>query len=658
MPTNYETDESFQRLMALFADYPTIIDEVALFESLTHHLYIPIEAFAPRAQIMARRIHSLKASGIRSAGINVLCTIGHVNEAWDYNPPLPFEAMMGHDGTLSKSCACPNTSEFRDYVKAKYTLVAEATPDFIWVDDDVRMNHHGVAYGCFCPVCLGIFNRPTGNSYTRETLVKAFDEPKNSEIRAAWVEHNGSTIESLMTDVAEAIRTVDTNIAIGFMTTSFGNSYSGYGDGRWFKALGATKVRPGGGFYSDDRPLDMVSKVFEVGRQVAAAPANITDCQYELENFPYQVLKKSRSSVINECTLAFACGVNGIAFNTLGLWGEALNDYRSLLQRVTQERPLWEQLITALGDLPLSGLWPAWNWDVMAKRNVRRGESWLEPNALFDVGVAQVLAQIGIPLSVECPVAGSGSGVVLCGRVAEGFSDDELLRFLSAGVLLDGESLEILTERGLSHYVGARLSRRLDNGVVEQLSDDEINGMHSGHIRDARIEFWGNNVGLADTLEIVEPGVRILSEARNYAGQSQGICMTAYENSLGGRIVVAGYAPWIYLHSGPKRQQMQNVADWLTHRTLPVRIDETVPLIPFVRLSPERSHGAVVLLNAGFDHIESVTLHVRAPATGVLQASAKGIHSLHPCLQPDGWSIELTDIEPWTTTTLFLGRNS
>ena len=100
MPSNYESDEAFQRLLQLFGDSPEIIDEVALFDSLTHHVFIPLDTYQQRAAIMARRMQMLKANGIRSTGINVLCTIGHVNEAWDYNPPLPFQAMMGRDGTL------------------------------------------------------------------------------------------------------------------------------------------------------------------------------------------------------------------------------------------------------------------------------------------------------------------------------------------------------------------------------------------------------------------------------------------------------------------------------------------------------------------------------------------------------------------------------
>ena len=94
---------------------------------------------------MGKRVRALKQAGIPSVGINVLTTIGHNNEAWDYNVPLPFQPMVGHDGAVSKGCGCPNTKPFREYVQAKYALIAKARPDFIWVDDDIRMHQRGIS---------------------------------------------------------------------------------------------------------------------------------------------------------------------------------------------------------------------------------------------------------------------------------------------------------------------------------------------------------------------------------------------------------------------------------------------------------------------------------------------------------------------------------
>lgn len=654
-----ESAAEFARLLKFLKQHGPVVDEVALFDSVTHHLYIPLDVIAKRAKVLGKRVRALKQAGLPSVGINVLTTIGQIDEAWDYNVPLPFQPMVGHDGSVSKGCACPNTKEFRDYVRAKYELIAKARPDFIWLDDDIRMHQHGVAYGCFCPTCLAISNQATGSRHTRESLVAALSDPARGELRQAWIGQNIRTLESLLSDVAKVVRAVEPGIATGLMHAGPAwTTYSGLAFGRWFRALGATKSRPGGGFYNDAHRFGVLHKALESGRQRMLLPQTVTDCQYELENFPYQTLLKSVGSVMNECTLAFAVGLNGIAFNALGMWEGSLDEFRSIPERAKALRPQWERLVAHAVDLPMAGLWPAWNEKLMARRELRPGEDWLNHDKRhvgcdkrYDIGVPNILAEIGLPLAVDR----SAGAAVLAGRVAEAFDNDELRQMLAGGVLMDSTALEVLAARGLDHLTGVRLARRLDNGVRERFTADALNGPHAGEIRDARIEFWGDATGLADELQPAAKGVRVLATLENYAGQAQGICMTAYENALGGRVVVMGYAPWMYLHSVAKRAQLQNVADWITRGALPVRIVETVPLTPFVRMSPERDRGAVVLLNTGLDPIEQATVHLRAPAAAVHLCGASGTRRLPRRAIRGGCAVQLGRIEPWTTVVLLLG---
>lgn len=67
-----------------------------------------------------------------------------------------------------------------------------------------------------------------------------------------------------------------------------------------------------------------------------------------------------------------------------------------------------------------------------------------------------------------------------------------------------------------------------------------------------------------DMLEATAPGVRVLANMRTYLDKTCGPCMTAFENRLGGWVVVAGYGPWMYLSSTAKREQLLTVADWIT----------------------------------------------------------------------------------------------
>jgi len=640
----WEADEPFDRLLTLLREHRSVVDEVALFETITHHLYIPLDDYARRMYLAAKRLDAFRTAGVRSIGINVLCTIGHINEAWDYMPPLPFHPMVGHDGSVSTSCACPNTPEMRAYVRAKYELVARAHPDFIWVDDDIRMHHHGVAFGCFCPTCLAQFAKRAGREYAREELARAFDAPDGATVRELWVEQNIASIEALLAECRDAIRRIDARIETGLMTAGAEwSTYSGQAFDRWFTALGATKARPGGGFYEDATPIAMFGKALSCGRQRAILPPDVPDVQYELENFPYQRLKKSATAVVDECSLALAYGLNGIAFNMLGT-PTSHDDVRPWMESIPAVRPLWEAWMTHTAGLPTAGLWPAWSSRLMARRAVQPGESWLGWAPHHNISLPNVLGEIGLPLAADAP----GCGTVLCGRVAEAFSDDELKAILAGGVLMDTIALDVLTERGLGHLAGVRLAQRLDNGLMERFTDDPLNGPVAGELRDARIEFWGAAKGMGDVLEPTAEGVRVLTTIENYFGKPHGPGMTAFENELGGRVGVMGYAPWIFLHSVGKRLQLQNVADWISRDTMPVRVEEPVRLVAVARVAADRRCGAVMLLNAGMDAIEAATLQIRAAARRARElAIGQAERALNLNGGKGGVQVALRNIPPW-----------
>jgi hypothetical protein len=543
----------------------------------------------------------------------------------------------------------------RAYVRAKYEMVANAGPDFIWFDDDIRMHHHGVTWGCFCPTCLAQFAERAGEAFTREALVQAFDDPAAGRIRELWVEQNVATIESLLADVKDAVHRIDPQIKLGKMSCGAEwTTYSGQAFDRWFTALGASKARPGGGFYEDSRPMEMVPKALSCGRQRTILPDGIADRQYELENFPYQRLKKSVTAVVNECSLALAYGMNGIAFNMLGMTPNLENSH-AWMGALPAVRPLWEAWVVHTADLPTAGLWPAWSSQLMARRTVQPGESWLDWAPRHNVNQPNVLGEIGLPLAADAP----GCGTVLCGGVAEAFTDSELKTMLSGGVLMDAIALDVLTERGLDHLTGVRRAQRLDNGLRERFTDDPLNGTAADELRDARIEFWGDATGMGDVLEPLSADVRVLTTIEDYFSRPAGPGMTAFENELGGRVVVMGYAPWIFLHSIGKRLQLQNVADWISRDSLPVRVEETVPLVSVVRLPADRKRGAVMLLNAGMDPIPEATVHLRFQAKEArLMAPGQAGSALRTESIEDGMLVPLRNIEPWGIRTVFVKSTS
>lgn len=649
-------DEAFESVKAFLLEHRGVVDEVAFFETFSHHLYMPLEDFEENAAVFSGRIAVIKRDGIPSVGINVLTTIGHINEGWDVFSPLPFQTMVGHDGAVSKSCACPNTPQMRDYIAQKYALFAETRPDFIWVDDDIRLFNHGIDYGCFCPACLDIFSKTTGKRFDRESLVKQFNRPSGEAVRRAWVEQNERSLESLMAHIETVVHKINPDIQMGLMTTSETEhitTYSGQAYGLWFRALKASKARPGGGFYSDERPLDMFDKAICMARQCALLPDSVPERQYELENFPYAPLRKAVTTVINECTLALAAGCNGIAFNALGMTRSnamMLGEREPLMRRVAEARPFWEDLVAHVGDSRLSGFCPAWHPRLLAHRVVRDGEDWLGDSPFYEIRRPNVLARLGMPLCVEH----FGNGVILHGRVAEAFDDDQLRQMLAGPVLMDAFALEVLAQRGLEHLCGVRLAGWLDNGVAERMTDDPLNGSLANRLRDIRPEFWHDPLSTSACLEPQEKGVHVLADLESFLAERRDPCMTAFENDLGGRVVVMGHAPWRFIEM--KREQLLNVADWAMNGGLPVRIRQDVPVIPMVRLSSDRTEGIIILLHTGLDNLTEVTVEVRGPVRSVqLAIPGQPKESLPVKLEAGHCSVMLHNVRPWQVLALCLG---
>jgi hypothetical protein len=642
-----DCDAQFDKLLAFLGKHRSAVDEIAIF-SEWYYAHYPLEEFARFAELLGTRIRQLRKAGVRSVGINLLCTMGfeHVR---DFVPAMPFPPLVGHDGALSSTCPCPNSVEFRNYIRKKYALAARTRPDFIWVDDDVRMHHHGMGrldFTCFCPRCLAGFKK--GRFADRAELVAKLNAPDGAELRADWVSNNARVIGAMLRRIANAVHKVDPGIDVGLMTAGPGwSTYSGMAFGSWMKTLGGRRARPGGGFYTDTAPRDMLAKAWEAGRQCHAYPPSVDNIQYEFENYPYARLGKSIQSAMDECLLALAVGCNGIAFNSMPYLVGGLEDYDALLKAIAGERSLWASFLKAASGLPLVGFWPVHDNRLMAKRPVADGNwfAW-EAATPYAIGKPEIHAEIGLPLTMYPE---SACGVFLSNRLAEIFTDRELRRFLGGAVVIDGPTLEILWQRGLGALTGVRPGKAYASGVREVPSDHPFNGPHAGDDRDLLMASWA-----ATALPLVPLNGRAegLSRLVGYDGSAVGTGMAIYENEMGGRVATLGYDAWALAGSTAKRTQLLNVADWVTRGAVPVRIDRTLKVVPFARLSPDRKRFAVVLLNASLDPTGAFDVRLRLKSASARLLTRQGSASLPAARGKGELVIRLPSIGPWQTAVL------
>lgn len=644
----WESNEQFARTLAFLKAHRSAIDELALFSDYWHHGYTLPEVFATRSLIMAERIVTLRGEGLTSVGVNVMDTLGHFREAADFVLPIPFTHMVGHDGAIASCSPCPLDPDFCSYITERYRQVARAKPAFIWVDDDTRMEGHGeVIFGCFCPICLEHFaqalNQPLRD---RLSLVTELNNPANKALRQAWTEHNVMVLEDLCRQIAVAVHLVDPAIETCLMTIGPTiNTYSGFDLSRWTHALEGKRARPGHGFYDDSTPRGLIAKALEAGRQCQAYPPFITDIQYEYEAFPYQKLDKSLTVTLSECTVALAAGCNGIAFNALKPLAGSYDDYDNLMSGIARSKPLWEAYSRITAGLPSAGLWPAAHPRLMANRDV--GENgWFSFDPAYNIEQTNQLCELGLPFTTNPQTA---CVTVLAGRIAEAFSDDELRLMLAGGVLMDGAALQVLWKRNLGELTGVNIARIWDNGIRERLSAHSLNGRWAGEERDIRMSIAPQ---LAYELEPLNQQVGALSHLVGYDGKQLGIGMSCYQNALGGRVVVLGYGPWQRLGSTAKRSQIVAAADWVARGHLPVIIEQTLRVSPWLRMNADGRKLALVLLNASLDPSGDINLRLRAQPADLKLLTLEGMQPLLWHQQGSDALVTVPDIGPWQTATI------
>ncbi len=99
--------------------------------------------------------------------------------------------------------------------------------------------------------------------------------------------------------------------------------------------------------------------------------------------------------------------------------------------------------------------------------------------------------------------------------------------------------------------------------------------------RDVHPAFFG---GSTKYFRATQPGVQALSVVENHAtGEEMGIGTAIFENALGGRVCVMGYAPFMMANDYDRFVHLQNVTDWLCGNKVTAKLTTPGKTTLFVR---------------------------------------------------------------------------
>lgn len=683
---NWDHPPRLAELLDYLANNPGTVDEVALFTQISGSA-LPLGTIQEHARRLKQVLPRFKALGL-PAGINHLATVGHYDENLAHSLDEPWQRLVDISGEVSRGCYCASDSRVQEYIRQVYIALAETEPDFIWFDDDLRLEPHGsrVQYPCFCDACLAIFAQETGQSWTREALRKAFggdwrhelavegeiatpsalamtgeiagqsalamtgerELSERLELRRRWLEHNRQYAARALAVMRAAVDEVNPELPLGFMTVE--GSYSAYGMAEWAQALAGkknlpVKCRPGGGYYTDRIPVESLAKAHWTGRQNAFLPSKVVDVQYEHENFPYQPPMKSQAVFRDEIAMALAVGCTGAAFNIMGLTRDPLGEFFPYLDEVRACRPFFDRLAATFQRSPNLGFWPGFTRDHSAALNPR--QDWFAtPLWGVDFSLFTELAEIGLPMAYEPQAAALAA---LNRTSVLDLPRTELLRLLAGGVMLDGPALVELEGMGLGEYTGFSVLGIKEEDTFETFSDDPLNGAYAGWQRDCHPSFHPDKAHRLAP----HPGARVLAELTDFEQVSQGPCAGVFENRLGGRVAVLGYYPWILLQSLAKSSQIKALFRWLSRARLPGYIASHARAALWCKADPA-GRLAFLVINASLDPAPGLEL---LALTGGTELTWLRMHGREGALQAAGvdgsyYRYRLPELKPWEAVLL------
>ncbi len=627
--------------------YKDSFDEIFFFSQFTHSVK-NLDYHRSEAEKIRPYLQRIKGMGIK-AGVNVLATIGFFPEALDSSLEK-VKHYVNQDGSGNPGRLCPSDKANIEYIKEQYRIYARLSPDIIYVDDDIS------SLACACDSCIerfaklnpDIFKDVSVSRKVLNDLLNSSDSEVRTYTRKAWIRYNSLRIGELYKNIETAVHEINPSIRLGAMTHMSGSD--GLDSDGWAEQLSSETVReihwrPGGGVYTDYSLPDVYDKANRISAQIRYLPENATCVESEMENFPYQSLRKSPSFTAFEGFIYQASGCTGTAFNVLCKEEEAGLEHERFFKMAEDAREYGTLLTETFGREPLCGAGFWWDKD---SASFPTEEIW---NMGKSVPSAVNIHQVGIPYACE---HGNMSVFFFDGNTALQIPEDELKKCLSKGVLLNGEAVDVLNRRGFGEYIGFKTTGCFTSDTLEQEIEHPLN-MPGAHRRNPRQAFdWSTKE--AYTIEKTNEKAEYLSEHRDLYENIRGMGAGIFENSLGGRVCVEGITPFDWYYSLPRSVHLKNVIRWLSKGSIPAYVDSFHRAAVWVR------GNAAFIANMSMENAENLRLCLKTEVetvSAVITCGSKIVKTekIEAKESFDGFSVFEISAIPITGTALFLKDN-
>ncbi|MBN1437754.1 MAG: hypothetical protein JW936_11835 [Sedimentisphaerales bacterium] len=520
--------------------------------------------------------------------LNPWITFGHCDRGRDGSVNIPgLQTMVDWTGIQDKCCACPLSPAWREHVVKVWTEYAKLNPAVIWLEDDLRtFNHRPVTISCFCDLHLARFSERIGEKVTREQLTAAIIKSENPHPwRKEYLDMQRDVILETVKIMIDAVQAVSPETSFGLMSSG---PRAHCMEGRdWHKLAdvmspnGKLISRPPLGSYAECslRGLYFTADSIKITRYVL--PEGTIE-QTEVENVPFTAYSKSLNFTFLQMAASYALGCEGVTMNLFDHCGSTMADDPDMLQMLASEKKY-------LNSLAAAAQGPARQRGVQLLFSTKHGynkhlDNAVDASALAanDYWIAETLETLGLPTTYS-----DENVKATIGQMLRNYSDDEIKQLLSGGLFLDAVAASVLFERGFGDYIGIKqIAPPVCIDDLEPLSAEEYHNKSFGGAKAKMMTLTVPNLFSRPSYSQAQLSdkAKLISSLVDPDVQRKYPSMFAFENSLGGRVVVH-LLDWTTacgssFNNHYRREQLQNVMRWLSRDTLSAVVPDNVfPLL-------------------------------------------------------------------------------
>ena len=451
-------------------------------------------------------------------------------------PSEDFFRIVDSEGNTHPFATCPLCESFRRRFSEDVAYFAAKTkPSAIIFEDDYSISAAAGPLGCFCRAHLAEFSRREGREYTREELVGEFQ--KRDADSLALQKRYGALMKDSLVGLSEVVRREldkeSPEIPIGTMQSG-GSDLDGECVEAVSRALAGERHIPFSRFFG----------AFYGGGELKAIPKKAYHSIYskehtgenfkflsEADTFPHTRFFASARQMRTFMAISYSSGFNGSTFQTQQLLDDP-NEETAYGEMFKKERARFCELADKASRCERAGVSLPYDpfYSTMDGGMKDCEPYWIRTLDLF--GIPYTTKEAGVTFLDE--------------RLARYLPHEDIIKYLSGGLFLDGGSARALCDRGFGEYIGVSVGENIAKPPIgydlgaREIIRPPFDGFSRGKNMPIAHMYAPKGNGKLLELAVIDTKTEVISEAYTFDERFLTAAMTRYENSLGGRVVVMG----------------------------------------------------------------------------------------------------------------------